>query len=565
MRSKTAAAALDRGNSIVLDALDVKGRKRSVTLRAVAIGPDRKSITKLDEDSAAASNADDSRDQFADLSAAGTRIVEPAYPLTKLALLKDQSTELRQCISAMVTNTVGFGWQLRERPMTDGTREKLAPQIMLEKAMLLSLLETIHPTESLDSIRKKAKDDQHSCGNGYLELIDSPTGELVGLSHVVGHMVRLTEKDPRPTKVLVPRINPTTGYIIDLVPMWHRFRRFAMLSATGKALWFKEAGDPRQLDKWTGKYVDLLPPLRRATALLHFKIYHPATPYGVPEWIGNLFSIYGSRAAENINYNTLSSNGIPSMFVVVENGALTEGSIARLKEWTEEQVQGALNYSKFLLLEGDTAEEASPNPNSFKIRIEPLANLQKTDELFQKYDANNRDKVRQAFRLPPIFVGRTEDYTRATADSSKAVADEQVFAPERSEDDFLINRHVLFRWGARFHTFKTNHPNVTDDIELIRLMGIAEKSGGMTPRRADRIVRDVFGDDIGPMPEGVPLDVPFSITFAKAQQGMTGGGQAAPEGEEQAQRMVAGLLDLRRRIESELDDRFYLGEERDRD
>jgi hypothetical protein len=97
-----------------------------------------------------------------------------------------------------------------------------------------------------------------------------------------------------------------------------------------------------------------------------------------------------------------------------------------------------------------------------------------------------------------------------------------------------------------------NHPNITDDIELIRLMGIAEKSGAMTPRRADRIIRDVFQDDIGPMPEGIDLDKPFSISFAEAQQGMTPS-EAEPA---ETEKMIEGLLDLRGRIERELDKRF---------
>ncbi len=559
MRSKVTAPAVkdNSNNSIVLDALDDKGRARKVMLRALPIGPTK--ICKQDEfGTSEASNADE-HEAFSNLSLTGERIIEPQYPLNKLIMLKDQSTELRQCIKAMVTNTVGFGYQLRARPIPDVIRKELEGEIAKEKARLTAMLETVHPTESFDSIRKKVKDDQHSCGNGYLELIENPTGDLVGLSHVRGHLVRLTEQQKAPVRVLVPRVVPDDNYAISFVPMYHRFRKFAMIGSSGKPLWFKEAGDPRLLDKYTGKYADLVPPQRRATALLHFKIYHACTPYGVPEYIGNLFSLYGSRAAENINYNTLTSNGIPSMFVIVENGALTEGSIQRLKEWTEAQVQNSLNYSTFLLLEGDTAEEGIPSPNNFKIRIQPLANYQKTDELFQNYDSNNKDKVRQAFRLAPIFVGRTDDYNRATADSSRAVTDEQVFAPERSEDDFLYNRHVLLRWGARYHTFKSNHPNVTDDTELVRLMGIAERSGGMTPRRADRIVRDVFGDDIGPLPEGVPLDVPFSITFAEAQQGMTGGG-AEPQ-QASAKRVIDGLLDLRRRVEKELDDRLYLNEE----
>jgi len=548
-------------SSIVLDAIDKGGVRREVRLRAVPIGPSPAAIRKAEAESdspdAATSNADQ-QDPFAKVSLGQLRLIDPPYPLQWLSSQRENNTELGQCIRAMVVNTVGFGWTIRERPMAEGVRSDLSVDIEAERLVLQAKLEAVHPTESLDMILEKVKDDQHSCGNGYVEMIEDATGELVGLNHVVGHAVRLTEKMPRPVKVKMKLVQPAQNFELADVPMWHRFRRFAMVSGTGKVMWFKEAGDPRPMDKWTGEFADIIPTQRRATSLLHFKGYNPLSAYGVTGWIGNLFSIRGSRRAEEINFNTLTNNAIPSMFVIVENGALTEASIDRLQKWTEEQVQKGMNYSRFLLMEGETVEDGTPNPQSFRIRVMPLAQYQKDDQLFQKYDGNNREKVRQSFRLPPIFVGRTEDYTRATADTSRAVADEQVFAPERNKDTFAVNRFVLARWGARFHTFKLNNPNVTDDIQLITLMGMAERSGGMTPRRADRIIRDVFGEDIGPMPQGVPLDVPFSVTFAQAQSGLGSGG-GAPSGDT-ARRVIDGMLDLRRRIEKELDDRFFLTE-----
>jgi capsid portal protein len=294
---------------------------------------------------------------------------------------------------------------------------------------------------------------------------------------------------------------------------------------------------------------------RRATSLLHFKVYSALSPYGVPLWIGNTFSVFGSREADETNYITLLNNAIPSMFVVVENGVLTEKSIERLTEWVQAQIQQDSNMSKFIILEGETIEEGAPNPGQFRIRIEPLKQLQQTDAMFSEYNRENRDKIRQSFRLPPIFVGRAEDYTRATADTSRDIADEQVFAPERMRDDHLINRFILARWAARFHVLRHRHPNITDDIELIRLMAIAEKSGAMTPRRADRIIRDVFTEDIGPMPTGIDLDKPFSISFAEAQQGIKEG-EPADQDDDTAQKMIRGLLDLRDKLEKEIDSRF---------
>lgn len=544
---------------------DKRGKLVNAVLKATIIQPRGLSRKQADDADLSddlgqvdlpVSNAED-EDEFRELVHGRDLLVAPPYNLRTLALLKDNSTELAQAIRAMVVNTVGFGWTLRELPMAEETRQRFQNAIAEERQRITAMLKVVHPQLSFTMLRKMAQEDRHSTGNGYLELISNRRGDLAGVNHAHGHSIRMTRRDHKPTKVTVQRPRPDLGFQLEEVTFNYRFRRFVQIRDR-KLVWFKEAGDPRQLNVKTGEFAKPgqdLPLGKRATELIHFKIYNPSTSYGVPVWIGNLFSLFGSRAAEEINFNTLSRNNVPSMFVIVENGTLTEKSIERLQEFVESQIQTAANYSKFILLEGESLEEGSPNPEAFRIRVEPLTNIQQQDELWQKYDQNNRDKIRQAFRLPPIFVGRADDYTRATADTSRDIADEQIFAPERNDDDHLINRFVLSRWGVRFHSFRSNHPNITDDIELIRMMAFAERSGGMTPRRADRIVRDIFGDDIGPLPQGIDLDRPFSLQFAEAQGG---GGQGGAQQQQTVKGMISGLVDLRKRIESELDSRALM-------
>jgi PBSX family phage portal protein len=548
---KRQLAAVQGGASVIkLHGTDADGKRRTAILKATTIDA---------PDSADPHSHADEPDPFDSRRFGKHKIISPRYPLAHLTSLIENSTELGQCIQSMVTNTVGFGYQLRERRLSEEQRKKFEAEIEAEKQWLDAMLGTIHPTKSLTMLREDKKHDQHANGNGYLELIENPrNGELVGISHVKSHNVRLTEQSARPVKILVPWVDPTSGFAIKTKPMFHRFRKFVMMRGNNP-VWFKEAGDPRTLNKKTGEYDEDTKPGMVATSLIHFRLASSLTPYGVPEWIGNLFSVYGSRSADELNWTGLRNNMIPSMFVIVENGTLTQKSIERLREWAEHQIANSLNRSKFLVLEGETLDEGAPTPANFKIKVEPLAQLQKDDQLFQEYDKNNRDKIRQAFRLPPLFVGRSDDYTRSTASVSRDIADEQVFAPERARDDFLINRFILAKWGARFHTFRSNTPNITDDIELIRLMGISERSGAMTPRRADRIVRDVFGDDIGPLPKGIDLDTPFSISFAQAQQGAQAEGKKPTiPGNQQAGKLVSGLINLRERIEKELEGRDEL-------
>ena len=578
-RALTEVVGHDR---IDLDAVDLKGRRRKVQLRATIIAPsaavrdamESRPVRKQDDDDADEYPTVDkptslvrTQDEgFAGMTAGQLSLVTPPYNVAKMAVIPDMSTELGQCIRAMVTNVVGFGWDLRERAMPEEMRKQLAPEIEREKFMLSARLSAVHPLKSLTALRKMEHHDKYTIGAGALELVDSPNGSLVGVNHIHSYSIRMTKKQRVPTLMSVPALRPEQSFAVEEVPMWYRFRRFAQLQ-DASLVWFKEAGDPRQMEWRTGRYArkgEVLPFKDRATALVYSPIYHPATVYGVPFWIGNVFSIMGSNSAEKINYNTINSNAIPSMMVVVENGSLTEASIQRLKEWTEEHVQRSENYSTFLLLEGEPNSDGTPEPGALRIRIEPMKRMQQTDEMFQDYDRNNKDKQRQAYRLPPLFVGSTKEYNKATAVESRKVADEQVFSPEREEADNTPNRFMLPRWGARFHVFKSRTPNITDDTELIKLMAIAERSGAMTPRRADRIVRDVFGDDIGPMPKGIDPDRPYSIQFAEAQGGRsTPGGSIFDQnsgGPNPAKGLLEGLMDIRRAVEDELESRALLGE-----
>jgi len=300
------------------------------------------------------------------------------------------------------------------------------------------------------------------------------------------------------------------------------YRRDLSYVGTFLKRYFKEFGDPRVYDNETGEIVKdaaklaKLPPDKRANELVHLKIYSPRSPYGLPRYVGAMLSIYGDRASEEINYITIQNNNIPSMALMVSNGQITQGSIDRISEFVESQIQGSDNYSKFLLLEAEPAEVEGEEPGQVKFEIKPLTQVQHKDALFQEYSAKNQDRVRRQFRLPPLLIGKADDYTRTTAETSRRLADEQIFAPERDEFDSLINRVIFPHMDVLYHKFKSNSPNTTDNTELVKILAGAEKTGGMTPRIARVMLEDILGIELPPFPEDFPADRPFSETMAQA-------------------------------------------------
>jgi PBSX family phage portal protein len=453
-------------------------------------------------------------------------VIQPPFPLLVLSMLKENSTELRQCIDAMSTNIDSFGYRLLERK---GTKPD-DPKLLEEKSNIRAFLDNINFEDDITSLRRETRNEIEETGNAYWELI--PYANKAGISSIErlnAHTVRLVTLDDLSTKVKVKFYNEFTGAFEEKI-VRKKFRRFVQIVTT-KKVYFKEWGDPRNISSMDGSVIPDNELDKRsdelANPVYHFKIKSNRSAYGIPRHIGNLFSIYGSRAAEEINFVTFQNNNIPSMIVMVSNGQLTDSSIKRIEEFVETKIKGEGNRSSFLIIEAEPADEAQLNPGTMKMDIKDLTNAQKDDQLFQNYDKNNSEKIRRCWRLPPIFVGKSDDYNRATAQESRKLADEQVFSPERREFDRIMNKILMTEFSMQYHSFVSNSANVTNDEDLVKILSNSEKTGGVTPNLARQILSDIlnrelpeYGSDVGFDP-----DIPMSMTLVQMSQNVGGNSQ----------------------------------------
>ncbi len=515
-----------------------QGALRGVRARVIGI-VDTSVAKRFDNDAESGKSQLIPEDPFAALASEG-EVIEPPFDLLTLAMLPEHSTELNQCVEAMEINIEGFGH--RQKPRVDASASSKAPSTLLKQVRKESVFLTnffeYATEESFVAFRRKLRKDLETTGNAYYEVIRDAKGEIQSFKHVPSYQMRLTKVDDDSIEVNQPVLELQIDGSIKVVTIktWRRFRRFVQsraihrrnLSLVGsKKRWFKQFGDPRRMDNDTGKFEGTptgpkkVKRKRLANEIVHLRLYNSRSPYGTPRFIGNLLTIFGDRASEEINYITFRNNNIPSMVVLCSNGQLTEGSIERIESFVESQIQGSDNYSKFLIIEGESNSEEGEEQGQLKLTIEPLTADQHKDALFQNYSKQNQDKVRRSYRLPPIFVGRSDDYTRGTAETSRRLADEQVFAPERDEFDQHMNREIYPAMGVRFHKFKSNSPNTTDNEQLVRILAGAEKTGGMTPRIARVLLGDILSMDIADdFPADFSSDVPFSLTMAEAVKNM---------------------------------------------
>ena len=472
-------------------------------------------------------------DPFSSLVASGD-VIDPPFNPFQLATMPEINSELGPCINAMKGNIDGFGYRLVSRidldnkKVPDELRKKVAAEsIRMKNFFLYAGLE-----KSFRALRKDTRHDLETTGNAYWEVVRGPTGDIQYFKLMKSYQVRLTPESSEAIETNMPIVEIQTdgSFEIKHRKVMRRFRKFVQVTSTVRPAassigyrqrWFKAFGDPRVMDNESGMIIEgpeasTYPEDKRANEVIHFKIYCPRSPYGLPRYIGVLMSLLGDRKSEEINYVTLCNNNIPSLLIAVSNGYLTEGSVKRIKEYFE-KLQGDENRSKVLVIEAESSEDDSGEElGQSRIMIKELTGAQHTDAMYQEYGKGNRERIRVSYRLPPIFLGRSDDYTRATAESSRKLADEQVFNPEREDFDDFMNRIVFPAMNVIYHLFKSNSPNTTDNTELVRILSGAEKTGGMTPRIARLVLQDVLGIDLPSFPDDFDPDVPFSLTMAEA-------------------------------------------------
>lgn len=457
-------------------------------------------------------------------------IIEPPYDLFTLAVMPEVSSELGPAIDAMTVNIAKMGHRIVPRDSNQRREEVPEDNIRTELAKVKNFFSNaiLEPTESFTTFRSNLRIDLESTGNAYYEVLRNViTDEPAGLTHLPSWQMRLRKEDEEMTdhEVLRSVQGADGSWSIQSFPYNKRFRRFVQIrDSEATKVYFKEWGDPRPINKETGE-VFTEEELRSAeftesmlaTEVVHLRLYSSRSPYGLPRWIGNLFTVFGNRAAEVINYTTFRSNNIPAMMLMATNVQLTESSIERIQKFVEERIQGDDNYSTILLIEGEPVTEGMRDPGTMKLELKELTHVQHTDALFVNYMERNDDKIRRSFRLPPIFMGRAEDYTRATADSSRKVGEEQVFRPARNEDDDVWNQTIVPSLGTPNVLFRSNTPDITDNYELTQLLAVAEQSGGLSPEISRLITEDVLGRELPPISEDIPGDIPFSMTMLREQ------------------------------------------------
>lgn len=403
--------------------------------------------------------------------------LSPPYDIATLRSITDISGILNQCIEAYKTNVAGFGFGIRYK--VEGLEE--TDEMKKEWGQLETLVEELSYERPSKEVLEETIRQYEECGNAYLEIIRNMKGEVVGYDTIKPEFMTVTKLN---------RVINNEGREIKV--RYFVFRDSTGDSARESGTWYKTFGDPTPLNVngsmgKAGKGT--------ATEVIHLKNGDFQDPYGVPRWIGALIKVLGNRKADELNYRYFTQGRHIPLAITLENAQLTKESEATLQAYAN-SIGGEENQHKFLLLEAEKVgpgEEMLGMDDKYKpaIHIEKLADILQKDALFLEYDKNVIEAVLGAFRLPPIYVARSEEYTRATAEAAKELTEEQVFQTLRESYESRINS--MFReYDFKYVEVYLKSSNIVNMEDIKAILDPAIKANSVAPNDLRDILSKVL-------------------------------------------------------------------------
>lgn len=390
-------------------------------------------------------------------------LMPPFEPNVLLNLVQTNNV-LNQCIEAMEVNIDGTGHEfvpMEEGKDIDETELKVAKAFFNEP----------HPNVSMVNLRRKLRRQMESVGYGYIEVLRSISGQIVGLRNVETSHIRMVKLDkPIQVKKKIER----DGKEVEIT-MWERERRFAQAVALKEHVYYREYGTSREINRNTGAWEEAdkkVPPELRGSELLMFGINPDiTTPYYLPRWINQLPSVIGSRAAEEQNLQFLDAGGLPPAIVFIQGGTLIKDTADQLRMYLSGLNK---NKNRAVVVEVQSSSGSLDAAGKVDVKVERFGSAQSQDSMFTNYDEKTEEHVRVGFRLPPIFLGREESYNFATAQTAYMVAEAQVFLPERTEFDETINKTIMKELKLKTLKFESKPITLKDvatQLEALKLAG----------------------------------------------------------------------------------------------
>lgn len=424
-------------------------------------------------------------------------LIEPPYRFTSLYQIYEDSDILKACIAAMQKNIDGFGYRLDF--LGDDLSEKDTPEAQIQFKNITQFFNEPNKEQSFRAIRAELRKDYEVLGQAAVEVVRFKSGGVSAVYYLpmVDLRASVLDRDTITIQTTLWREGR-----LKKVNVRKRFRKFAQVlnsgwttaGGGGTVRWFKQLGDPRILDAITGEYVSSRREAKEvATEVLFIQQPSNGRTYSTPRWIASVTDIKGRANAQYINYDIGESQGIPPMMLLVQNGMLSDESKDQLRLWAE-SMRGPENFSRIALLEAVPEIHGIDDKGNVQIKLENLTDSRSQDLMFGGYLDKTAQAVRQAFRLPSLYLGDMGDMSYAGSYTIAKTTEEQVFIPERQAFDDIINTHLVKgELKCNMWKYVTLGPQIVSSEELRLSLKEFSAAGAITINNAIDLLNDMFG------------------------------------------------------------------------
>jgi capsid portal protein len=183
-------------------------------------------------------------------------------------------------------------------------------------------------------------------------------------------------------------------------------------------------------------------------------------------------------------------------------------------------MRGAENFNRIALLETQANMLGLDDKSNVKLNLINLSAYRATDLMFDGYLKSTSDIIRQAFRLPLLYLGTLDAGTSYSSSySTIKIAENQVFNPERQIFDDHINKQILWKeLGCKMWKYRSLGPQVASTEELRLSLKELVSAGALTINNCVDITSELFGLNLSKYNE-IWADVPISLLRNQSNNG----------------------------------------------
>lgn len=372
-------------------------------------------------------------------------VARPVYNLEYLIGIYEADDTHFAAVQAKTANVVGLGYDFIESPKTMEKEDKIdddsdriqsfRANLSRIKRALVDKLDSMNAEDEFIETLEKVMIDLESCGNAYMEIGRTSSGQIGYIGHIPAHTIRIRRR--------------RDGFVqfVNAKPVF--FRRF---------------GDRTTKNPFGGD--------SNPNELIHFKKYTPKDSYyGAPDVIPALSAVAGNHFADQYNLDFFENKAVPRNIIVVRGGSFTEEARNKLIRFFGEDLRGSHHRVLFVPLPPNTAD----SKHDIEIRNVETGG---EDSAFREYTRSNIERILMVHRVPASKLGMSGDNALAAAKDLDKTFREQVCRPTQRVLEKKINR--VFAEMTDVFLFKLNELDLTDEVSQANIDASNHAIGAIT-------------------------------------------------------------------------------------